>query len=459
MLKKILLSLILSLTFITLYACDTTSTSTSTSTLTSDYLYDPITVESYVLEEERKSFDFFWEVANTDSDSAGYGMISDRYNTKTGGMGSASIASVGFGLAGIPIAIENSWITYQEGYDRVLGTLETIEGMQRTHGFFYHFVSMTSATRSGNSEVSIIDTALMISGAIVAGEYFGGEIKTKVDEIYQAIEWDWFYDPIRLMFYMGYQPESGFAGHWDMYSEQLLLYFLAAGSDDYPIGKVAYDRMKSNSQLKSYGTGSNFYVSWPGTIFTYQYSHAFLDFRDAVDDNGVDWFENSIKATTAAQEYGVWLSNNYLTYNATAWGNTASDGPDGYRAYGNLPAAGTIYIDGTLAPSGAIGSIVFTPDLVISTMSHYASIPQLQSKYGFLDAYNMGLTPNASLSVKRPNLTIPTTGWFATDVIGIDKGITMLMIENYRSSLIWDLFMLNVNIQEAFTVLEFEFTN
>jgi hypothetical protein len=435
--------------------------STTDTTLTTEpaYVYDPISVPLNLFEEERLSFKFFWEVVNGNPDSSGYGMISDRYNTKNSTYGAASIASVGFGLAAIPIGIVNDWIGFQEGYDRVLGTLQTLQTMQRTHGFYYHFVSMSSATRSGLSEVSIIDTAILMCGAIMAGEYFGGEIKTIANELYQAVEWNWYFDTNRMMFYMGYMPENGFGGHWDMYAEQLMIYFLAAASDDYAVGKSAYDQMKNSSQIKRYGTGPNFYVSWPGTLFTYQYSHAFFDFRNATDSEGVNWFDNSSAATLAAQEFSGWLDNNYLAYNQNAWGNTASDCPDGYCASGNLPAAGTIYIDGTLAPSGAIGSIVFRPDLVLPAMEHYAQITALQSKYGLLDAYNLGLTATAASTVKRPNAVIPEGGWFSTDVIGIDKGITVLMVENYRSGFIWYYFMRSDIIQKGYAELGFTFTN
>jgi len=439
----------------------TTSQSTTQLITTTEtpYIYDPLEVADYVLEEERLSFKFFWEVVNGDIDSPGYGLIADRVNVDTMQKADASIASVGFGLASIPAGIENDWIGYQEGYDRVLNTLITLEGMQRTHGFYYHFVGMSSGFRSGYSEVSIIDTAILICGAIVAGEYFGGEIRDKVDAIYQAIEWDWYYDPVWNMFYMGYSPESGFGGHWDMANEQLMLYFLAAASDEHSVGKIAYDVMKNHSQLKSYGTSDLFYVSYPGPLFIYQYSHAFFDFNSYEDEDGVNWFENSVNASIAAYDYAQDMSKRYKSLNATSWGMTASDGPDGYRAYGNLPAAGTIYVDGTLGPSGAIGSIAFVPDLTIPTMEYYANIALLQSRYGFRDSFHLGIEELAPVNTIMPQEPIPTNGWYSTDVIGIDKGVTVLMIENYRSSLIWYYFMQSDIAQKGMTELGFTEVN
>jgi len=432
-------------------------TNNTTTLLTNEYEYNPINVDDYVLKEERLSFKFFWEVANGDPSSSGYGLVSDRYNTATQTPGVASIASVGFALAAIPIGIENDWIGYLEGYERVLGTLNTLENMQRTHGFYYHFVNMENGMRSGYSEVSIIDTAILICGVIFAGEYFGGVIKDKANELYQAIEWNWYYNDVAKMFYMGYSPEDGFGGYWDSYAEQLMIYVLSAASDDYSVGIEAYNKMKINSQRKKYGTSDYFYVSYPGTLFTYQYSHAFLDFRTLFDKDNINWFNNSIEASIAAYDYAQFMSVNYYTYNENSWGNTASDGPDGYKAYGNLPAVGQIQMDGTLAPAGAIGSLPFVPDLVLPAMEYYASLESLQGKYGLLDSFNMGVTEEASSAIIRPERPIPVGGWFATDVIGIDKGISLLMIENYRSEFVWYYFMQSNIIKKGLEELEFTF--
>lgn len=433
----------------------TTTESTTSTTTTAPYVYDPIDVPQSVSDELYKSFLFFYEAVNGEPTSPGFGMITDRINPTTRAMGAASMASVGFGMAALPIGIENGWISYQEGYDRTLGTIDTLEGMQRTHGFYYHFVEMSSARRAGTSEVSIIDTAILICGLIVAGEYFGGEIQARVDAIYQAVEWDWYFDAGRQMFYMGYTPERGFGGAWDYYGEQLMIYVLAAGSRDHSVGKAAYDVMKSRTPRRSYGSSGQFYASWFGTLFTYQYSHAFLDFRQLRDQQNVNWFDNSVQASIAAYDYGTWLQSNYKTYGTVAWGNTSSDGPDGYAAYGNLPAGGTIDIDGTLAPAGPIGSIVFVPELVLPTFDYFSSIYLLQSRYGYKDSFNLGLTATASSFVPRTTATIPASGWFASDVIGIDKGITVLMIENYRSGFVWEYFMRNESIQTGLQVLGF----
>ncbi len=431
-------------------------TTTTTATTAIAYVYDPIDVPAYVLEEERLAFKFFWEVANGDPESPGYGMISDRYNYETRAFGAASTASIGYGLSALLAGVENGWISRSEAYQRAYGTLVTIQGLERTHGFYYHFLNMDTGMRSGTSEVSIIDTAILMCGILTVGEYFGGAMQTLAETIYQGVEWDWYYDASRLMFYMGYQPGSGFSGHWDMYAEQLMIYLLAAGSTDHSVGGGAYYYMKSRTSVRSYGTSDPFYTAYAGTLFTYQFSHAWFDFREVVDRDGTDWFDNSVQASIAAYDYGQAVSQSYKTFSTVSWGLTASDGPDGYRGnYGNLPSLGGNYIDGTLAPCGAIGSIAFVPDLVIPTMEYYAGLEPLQGKYGFRDAFNLGVTDDALASVIRPNRIIPIGGWYNSDVIGIDKGITVLMIENYRSELIWYYFMQSDIVQRGFSVLEF----
>lgn len=472
--KKIILGIVVCLLSSVLLACigEPTTSDITTSSETSStqethvstteipstepgFTYQPIEVSEAVLSEAEKSFLFLYEAANTNPESVGYGLITDRINVDSLVKGPASIASVGFGLAALPIGVENGWITYEAGLERALGTLDTLEELQRTHGFYYHFVNMANGYRYSSSEVSIIDTALMIAGAIVAGEYFGGDVKTKMLTLYETIEWDWYFDEIRTMFYMGYSPENGFGGHWDMYAEQLLLYVLSAASENYSVGKPAYLMMKTASTKKSFGSSELFYTSYPGTLFTYQFSHAFLDFRNWRDEEGVDWFDNSVQASIAAYDYAQYMADRYQTLGENAWGMTASDGPDGYRAYGNLPAVGSIAIDGTLAPCGAIGSIVFTPDLSLDAIEYYASIPRLQSRYGFRDSFHLGIQEDAPTGTIRPAASIPVDGWFATDVIGIDKGITVLMIENYRSELVWHYFMQSELIQTGLEALGF----
>lgn len=389
--------------------------------------------------EAQRCFAFFWEQVNLKEDSKGYGLIGDRYPSS----GFASIASVGFGLAALPIGVENGWITREEGLERAEKTLASMKNLDTIHGFYYHFYTQRTGNPSKGSEVSCIDTALFVAGALVSGEYFGGNVQTLAKEIYELVEWDWYVNPKTNQFYMGYNAEKDcFTGAWDYYGEQLVMYFLGAGSPTHPVGLNVYNSF-TRSKV-NYG-GYDVIHSWFGSIFTYQFSHAFVDFRGIVDAKGVNWFDNSINATLANHAYVQDMSKDYKTFGEYSWGMTACDGPDGYSGlYGAAPSGSgstAHYVDGTIPPCGAIGSICFTPTLVMETMDYYYNTldGELVGKYGFYDAYNL-----------------EGRSWIGKDVIGIDKGVSLLMIENYRSSLVWDLFMGCDYIKTALEVLEFQ---
>jgi len=395
------------------------------------------TQEKYMIKEEMNSFYFFWETQNTNELLKGCGLIPDRYPSN----GLASIASVGFGLASFVVGVKNGWITKDEGYERCLLTLSHIPSLEKFHGFYYHFYSEKLGTVSSGSEISTIDTALFISGALVAGEYFKGEVEQKALEIYDEIEWDYFVNPSKN-FYMAYNTTTNkFEGTWNYYAEQLVMYFLGAGSTTHPIGKDVYDNF---TKFRSSYKGDQFITSWFGSIFTYQFSHAFVDFRNILDPNGIDWFQNSVDATIANYNYCIDKSSTFMTYGPKAWGLTACDTPTGYSGLlGSLPNGNNLINvknDGTVAPCGALGSIVFWPEKVLPTLVNYYTMlnGQLVGDYGLFDAFNF-----------------ENRVWVASSVIGIDKGITVLMIENYRSGLIWDLFM-NLDLMDrAIEVLQF----
>ncbi len=390
-----------------------------------------------IVEDEMKgSFDFFWEQANTTPGSSGFGLVRDRY---PGSESIASIASTGFGLTAYLIGINKGYITEQEGYERVSQTLDTLLAMDREEGFYYHFVDIESGKRAWESEVSSIDTSILMMGVLSVGEYFGGEIGEKAYQIYDTVNWPWFLDDNRQMFYMAYRPEKGFEGHWDFYAEQLMMYVLAAGSVTHPVDEVPYYTFTRH--VASYGDGEPFIHSWFGSLFTYQYSHAWIDFRDYVDREGVNWFDNSIKASLAQYNFAVDMDSKYETLGPNAWGLTACDGPNGYNGRYGAPPSGfdnqQHYVDDTIAPCAAIASMIFTPKQSEQALQNYASIPELKGKYGFYDAYNL------------------TEVWFDSDVIGIDKGITLLMLANAENNFVYEIMMQNETILNGLSKLQF----
>lgn len=393
--------------------------------------------EKLLKKELRGDFDFFIKEANRNQNSKGYGLIRDKSKLAPE---IASIASVGYGLAALAIGVERKWMSFQNAYDRAKGTLDTfLNNMEATNGFFYHFVNMETAKREWNSEVSIIDTGIFICGAIFAGEYFKGEVKEKAKQLYKNINWNWYCDKNTNQFYMGYSPENGFFGHWDMYAEQLMLYILGVASPTFPVDISTYYDFKK--PIANYGEIKDIIYTYCGTLFTYQYSHAWIDFRNRKDANQIDWFENSMKATLANRKYCIDNSNTYKTFGKNSWGLTACVGPKGYSgSYGAKPALSKLEgNDGTISPSGAAGSIVFTPKLSIKALEYYYNhFPKLWCNYGFKDAYN--------LESSKP--------WYSEECIGIDKGISMLMIENYMTGLIWKYFMKNEYVIEGLDKLD-----
>lgn len=387
--------------------------------------------------ELKKSYKFFIKEANTNENSNGYGLIRDKTVIDKN---IASIASVGYGLAALIIGIEHKWITYKQAYNRANRTLDTfINHVEGENGFYYHFVDMETGKRVWDCEISIIDTAIFLCGAITVGEYFGGQIKEKVDYLYKKVNWGWYTNKEENYFYMGYKPEVGFWGHWNMYAEQLMMYVLGAGSETFPIDKSLYYGFKIKKA--DYCGIKDIIYTYGGTLFTYQFSHAWINFANLEDANATNWYKNSVKATLANREYCIQNKDKYKTYGENSWGLTPCIGPRGYHSFGAKPCDIDLEKnnDGTVAPCGAIGSVVFTPNESIKAMEFfYNNYIKLWGKYGFKDGYNIE----------------NNRAWFSKEYIGIDKGIGMIMIENYLHGTIWDYFMKNKNIQKGLAKLE-----
>ncbi len=332
-----------------------------------------------------------------------------------------SIAAVGFYLASLTIATENNWITKQNAYERAKTVLNSLKNKAHgKNGFFYHFIDPKTGKRVWGSEVSSIDTALLMAGVLLVGDYFKGTpIETTAKKLYENVQWDWMLNNSSLISH-GYKPESGFLPYyWDTYSEHLILQALAIGSPTHPIPPHLWNEW---NRFEEYNNDKRIVYSFTGSLFTYQFSHAFIDFRKLYDMD-INYFENSTYATLANKNFCKNLSSKYITYENNYWGLTACLGPSGYKAYGAKP--GRAYNDGTIAPYGSISSIVFTPEKSISALNHLYNTQKekLYGQYGFKDAFNLD---------RR---------WFARKYLAIDQGITILMIENYRSELIWKYFM------------------
>jgi hypothetical protein len=379
---------------------------------------------------QRKAFDFFWNEADPQT-----GLVKDRAgNFSSDTYTVSSVAATGFGLSALAIGVERGWITRRQGYARARTTLRFFRNkMDHQHGWFYHFVDVRTGERVWNSEVSSIDTALFLASALFLGEYFAGtEVSKLAEELYQRVDFQWMLTnggakPQEKLLSHGWTPEHGFLSYrWDTYSEHLILNLLALGSPTHPIPAECWDAWTRHK-----GQYAGYHTFTIGPLFTHQYSQAFVDFRGKRDRLGYDYWQSSINATLANRQFCIDSSNQFYTYNENVWGLSACDGPNGYRAYGAPP--GRVEHDGTVAPWSAIASIVFTPGQSLAAMRHiYERFGErLWGRYGFCDAFNLD------------------QDWWDQDVIGIDLGIALIMLENYRTELVWAHLMSVPHLQRA----------
>ena len=401
------------------------------------------------------AFHYFWDEANPAN-----GLIRDR--SQPGSV--CSIASTGFGLSAICIGVDHGWVTRATARSRVLTTLQTfyngpqgsaVTGTIGYLGLYYHWLDMSTATRTWNSELSTIDTALLFAGILDCRQYFDLsdaneiQIRALADSIYRRANW-FVMRNFSAGIYMGWKPESGFNGFgkWVGYNEAMILHLLAIGA---PVGSRAAPASDWSYWTSGYNWSTQYgysYVNFP-PLFGHQYSHGWIDFRGIQDaymrlgTHNIDYFENSRRATLAQQAYCIANPGHFVGYSDTLWGITASDCPTGYCARGAPPAQND---DGTIAPTAVAGSLPFAPEICIPTLrSLYQTYKPgpLWSKYGFRDAFNLTSNPD----------------WYGADVLGIDQGPIIIMIENYRTGRVWERFMRSPEIQAGLTRAGFTRTN
>ncbi|MGQ9560326.1 MAG: glucoamylase family protein [Candidatus Oleimicrobiaceae bacterium] len=382
------------------------------------------------------------------------GLAPDRWPSP----GPCSIAAVGFALSSYPIAVQRGLISRQAACERLLATFTYLLGLPQSsdpvnssgyRGFFYHFLDLQTGRRTWRCELSTIDTALLMAGVLLCQSYFSAptadesELRALADSLYRRVEWDWaMADKPGIA--LGWTPERGFDPHyWKGYNEAMILYILALGSPVHPVPASAWKAWTA-SYLWAEFYGQEFISFAP--LFGHQFSHCWIDFRGIQDDytraHGIDYFENSRRATYSQRAYAIHNPGGYRDYADTVWGFSACDGPGdtilvidgtkrqfiGYGARG--PSVDWTNDDGTITPCAVAGSLPFAPEICIPALNamrrKYGAL--LWTEYGFRDAFN-------------PTFVTPKTphGWFASDFLGIDQGVIALMVENLRSGLVWDL--------------------
>ena len=420
---------------------------------------------------EKRTFEWFWHSADPTT-----GLVPDSYP----GHAFSSIAAVGFGLTAYGVGVERGYITRQQAVQRTLATLRFFKNAPQNdsedeasgyHGFYYHFLDMQTGKRARRYvEVSSVDTTLLLGGVLFAESYYDRdtpqekEIRRLADAIYRHVDWP-FMQPRAPLISMGWTPGGKFIpADWKGYNEGMLVYILALGSPTHPVQPDAWKAWLATNHL-TWGRfkGQTFLNFAP--LFGHQYSETWVDFRGIRDawsrQHGLDYFENSRRATLSQRNYAIANPVHWTGYGANVWGLTASNGPgnvvvrgnDGTRRFYGYTArgAGLDYItdDGTIAPTAAGGSIAFAPEIVIPALAamkrRYGAA--IYNRYGFVDAFNLSFHDTATRL--RTGSVVPGVGWVDSVQLGIDQGPIVLMIENWRSGFVWKVMKKNPYIRKG----------
>jgi len=421
-----------------------------------------------VEELQERTFRFFWDTADPAT-----GLVPDRYPTPS----FASIAAVGFALTAYPIGAERGYVTREAARERVLKTLRFFrnapQGAEATgraghNGFFYRYLDMKNGHRVGDIELSTVDTALLLGGMLFAQSYFNGpepeesEIRQLAEEIYGRVNWRWVQVRGAAISH-GWTPESSFLEYdWRGYNEAMLVYILALGSPTHGVTPAAWNEwIREYERLWGplYGQTHLRFESH----FGHQYTHVWVDFRGITDAAmkklGIDYFENSRRATYAQRAYAMANPMGWRGYGENVWGLTASDGSVDaefdfagqkrrFRTYYARGIGPEPIDDGTIAPTAAASSIAFAPEIVVPAIEemHRRYGEHIYGQYGFYDAFNPSFDYDVPVKHGR---RIPGFGWVDGDYLGIDQGPIVAMIENHRSDLVWRVTRRNPHIRRG----------
>ena len=395
---------------------------------------------------QRSTFRYFWQETNPRN-----GLIAD--NTAADNV-PASIAGVGFALASYAVAVERGYVSRREAVDRILTTLRFFSNAPHGpmadatghRGFFYHFLDVESGRRAWRSELSTIDTTILIAGALTTAAYFDRptdaerEIRALADTLYRRVDWQWAQNGGTTVSH-GWTPERSFRRYrWEGYNEALILYVLGLGSPSHPLPAKSYQAWTSTYRwTKLYGHE----FLYGGPLFMHQLSHLWVDFRGIQDafmkHHAIDYFENSRRATYVHQQYAIRNPRGFRDYDALVWGITASNGPGPAtrrirgetRRFLGYAARGVPYgpDDGTLAPWAVVASLPFAPEIVLPALEHCTEKYHAENEYGLV----------CSINPTFPDGRSGHSGWISANHFALDQGPVVLMIENYQSGLIWRL--------------------
>jgi hypothetical protein len=405
------------------------------------------TVDAELESLQREAFSYFLHETNPQN-----GLVRD----KTAPNWPASIAATGLALAVYPVAVERGFITRAAAIQTILSPLRFFwnsgQGPEPDatgyHGFYYHFLDMETGRRAWQCELSTVDSAILLVGALTVGAYFDAdttderEIRTLAAALYRRADWRWAQNGGATVTH-GWKPESGFLKwRWEGYDEALVLYILALGSPTYPLPAESYTAWASTYRWEHY-YGYDYLYSGP--LFTHQLSHIWVDFRGIQDAfmrvKGIDYFENSRRATYVQRDYAIENPHKFAHYGKHCWGLTASEGPGPAtinvagveRQFFDYVGRGVPYgpDDGTIAPWALAASLPFAPEIVLPALDHCIHELKLteSNRHGF----------KASFNPTYPDPSGNPHGWVSPWHFGLNEGPTVLMVENYRTGLLWSL--------------------
>ncbi|MDQ3187921.1 MAG: hypothetical protein M3Q28_03330 [Pseudomonadota bacterium] len=403
-----------------------------------------LTDDALLNDLQRAAFGYFLQAVNPSN-----GLVADTSRENS----PCSIAVVGFALSAYPIAVERGWMARADAVQCALFTLRFFHGSDQSgsadatgyKGFYFHFLDMQTGRRVWRSELSMIDTALLMAGVLTAAMYFTAgtpdetELRELADALYRRIDWHWAQNG-RPTISHGWKPESGYLNYcWDGYSEAIVLYVLALGSPTHPLDQDCYRAWTATYQWENLYGHDYLYA---GPLFVHQFSHAWIDFRGIQDrfmrEKRCDYFENSRRATEVQCEYARRNPRSFTGYDENCWGLTACDGPSDddpnvsneHRRLFGYAARGVPYgpDDGTLAGWAALASLPFAPEIVLrATRSMARRYPEILRGQQYASSFNPSLVDGDARA------------WTSQGLFGLDQGIIAMMIENYRTQMIWRL--------------------
>jgi hypothetical protein len=413
---------------------------------------------AFYTEVERRTFRFFWDTVNRAN-----GLVPDRWPTPS----FSSIAAVGFALPAYAVGAERGWCSRAEARDLTLTTLRFFwnapqgpqpSGTAGHAGFFYHFLDMETGRRYRDVELSSVDTTILLMGVLFAGQYYDrgdaaeAEIRKLSAALYERADWNFFRSDGRDAVSMGWHPGQGLIdANWVGFNEGMFVSILALGSATHPAPANLWQQWTGNYGKFWRGEGPTRRIAF-APLFGHQYSHIFIDFRGIRDavmrDAGFDYFENSRRETYANRAYCIANPMGWRGYSKDVWGLTACDGPGDFqlpyngekRTFFGYSARGPMgepdgRDDGTIAPTAALGSLPFAPEIVVPCAQALLNQPRLFDSHGFKDSFNPSFT-YTNVNVETGSVD-PRSGWVAKDYLGIDQGPILLQAANYRDDFVW----------------------